>query len=156
MQQPITKMELGLGPTTVTTIIAGIAKAVKELGLWVQGEWNDELLGKLTNDHSTGEQINLLEQATGKKFPHLRTLLQEVVDAWRSFQRQWPSEVTYRPYKEKVEEFGRALIEEWNKYKEGEVGEIPIWNWIKANLPLIGLGAGFATLITVILFLKKK
>ena len=134
---------------------------LKSLGWFTQAEWVPELLGDLTNDHSSGKIINALESETGQTFPQLRTMLQEVVDAWRTFQRAWPwqKQATAGAYVEKVNAFSTTLQEEIRKYAEEhgiDVGGVGIWGWIKANWPLVAIGAGFATAIGAILALKDK
>jgi len=76
-----------------------------------KGEWCSDLCGELTNDHSSGEVINALESETGQTFPQLRTMLQEVVDAWRAFQRAWPwgKDSAKANYEAKAQEFASAL-----------------------------------------------
>jgi hypothetical protein len=76
-----------------------------------KGEWCYDLCGDLTDDHSSGELINDLEAETGQKFPALRTKLQEVVDAWRTFQRAmpWNKGSTKATYEAKAQEYATAL-----------------------------------------------
>ena len=91
---------LAIGATAVT----GWLEAGK-------GEWCYDLCGDLTDDHSSGEVINDLEAETGQTFPQLRTKLQEVVDAWRAFQRAWPwgKGAAKATYEAKAQEFANAL-----------------------------------------------
>ena len=142
-----------MDPVTIVKIAVGIISLIKSFGWWVQRDWYPELCGNLTDDSSTGEMINNLEALTGKNLSYLRTLLQEVVDTWRSFQRQWPSLETARPYDEKVVEFATAIKQETEAWAEeqgislGGIGE-----WLKANaayLVMAGLGVSLIAILAV-------
>ncbi len=145
----------------ITAVLGPILAIAKGLGWFTQAEWAGELTGNLTNDHSTGKIINALESETGQTFSQLRTMLQEVVDAWRAFQRAWPwqKQATAGAYIEKVNAFSTTLQEEILKYAEEhgiDVGLGGVWGWVKANWPLVAVGAGFTTAIVAILVLKDK
>ncbi len=140
--------------------ITGALALLKSLGWFTQAEWVPELCGDLTNNHSSGKIINALESETGQTFPQLRTMLQEVVDAWRAFQRAWPwqKQATAGAYVEKVNAFGTKLQEEILKYAKEHGIDVAggIWGWVKDNWPLVAIGAGFATAIGAILILKDR
>jgi len=142
-----------LEPITIIKIAAGIISLIKSFGWWVQRDWYPELCGNLTDDSSTGEMINNLEALTGKNLSYLRTLLQEVVDTWRSFQRQWPSLETARPYDEKVVEFATAVKQETEAWaKEHGIDLGGIGEWLKANaayLVMAGLGVSLIAILAV-------
>lgn len=142
-----------MDPATIVKIAVGIISLIKSLGWWTHRDWYPELCGNLTDDSSTGEVINNLEALTGKNLSYLRTLLQEVVDAWRSFQRQWPSEETAKPYDEKVLEFASAVKEEteaWAKEQGIDLGGVG--DWLKTNAPYLvmaGLGVSLIAILAV-------
>ena len=146
-----------MDPVTIVKTAIAVIALIKSLGWWVHRDWYPELCGNLTDDSSTGEVINDLEALTGKNLSYLRTLLQEVVDAWRSFQRQWPSEETARPYDEKVLEFATAVKEETEAWAEeqgidlGGIGE-----WLKANAPYLVMAGLGVSLITILAVKYKK
>ena len=145
-----------MDPATIVKIAVGIISLIKSLGWWVHRDWYPELCGNLTDDSSTGEVINDLEALTGKNLSYLRTLLQEVVDTWRSFQRQWPSLETARPYDEKVLEFASAVKEETEAWAEEQGIDLGgIGDWLKANAPYLVM-AGLGVSLIAILAVKYK
>ncbi|KKM05562.1 hypothetical protein LCGC14_1752790 [marine sediment metagenome] len=137
---------LAIGATAVTGWFAAGA-----------GEWVSELCGDLTDDHSSGEVINTLEAETGQTFPQLRTKLQEVVDAWRAFQRAWPwgKDSAKAAYEAKAQEFASAL--EAQTMATSPVGPLGgVLDQLKAMSPMVWVFMIALLVMTVTLVAFRK
>lgn len=159
MSTKIRKTELG-SPELLGVII-GIGKS---LGWWEERVWHPEIAGRLVDNRAEGGILDALEKETSETFPHLRSLRQEVVNAWWEFDGHrwefWRRKALAQAYDGKLREFANAVTkaaQEWAEKRKIPIAGLPvIWDWIKGNLPLVGLGAGFVSLITVILLVRRK
>ena len=152
-------------------VIIGGVLAIAEAGGWFsKAEWTEEIAGKLTNDHATGGIVGELEAQTGKFYPYLQSLRQQVVDAWRTFQRAapWNKAKTAEEYQSKVRELSNAVKQEAEAYQEETAfvptlakiptalaGAITSLEWWKKYLPWMGV-AGLVIFVVIILAKKKE
>lgn len=153
----------------IGVIIGGILTLAEAGGWFSQAEWSEEITGKLTNDHATGGIVGELEAQTGKSYPYLQSLRQEVVDAWRNFQRAspWNKAQTAEEYQSKVRELSNAVKQEAEAYQEETallptLGKVPTAlaqaavsvEWWKKYLPWMGVGT--LVVILVIMVLRRE
>lgn len=148
----------------VLPIILAITSIASAGGWFTQSSWAEEIAGKLTDDHATGGIIDELEAQTGKSYPDLQRMRQQVVNAWRTFQRAapWNKASTVEAYQTRVQELSRAVQSEAEAYQReisplgtiaragtalGEAIASPEW-W-KRYLPWIGVGGLVIILITI-------
>lgn len=151
-------------------VIIGGVLAIAEAGGWFsKAEWAEEIAGKLTNDHATGGIVGELESQTGQSYPYLQSLRQQVVDAWRNFQRAapWNKASTAGEYQSKVRELSNAIKQEAEAYQE-ETALVPTLakiptalatavvsiEWWKKYLPWMGVGT--LTFVLIITLITKK
>lgn len=146
---------IAIDPATIVTVIIGIIKIATGLGWWTRRDWRDELCGHLTDDASTGEMINQLEELSGRTYPYLRDMLQEVVDAWRSFQRGWPTEERAYPYDTKLRKFADAVVKEAEAIAEDQGIAYELLPWYLKYLPY-GLMAGLGVGLIIVLARRKR
>ena len=155
---------------TIGVIIGGVL-AIAEAGGWFsKAEWAEEIAGKLTNDHATGGIVGELETQTGKSYPYLQSLRQQVVDAWRNFQRAapWNKASTAGDYQAKVRELSNEVKQEVEVYQEETalvptLGKIPTVlaqavvspEWWKKYFPWIEVGI-LGVFLIIVLAKKKK
>ncbi len=151
-------------------VIIGGLLTLAEMGGWFsKAEWSEEIVGKLTNDHASGGIVGELEGQTGKSYPYLQSLRQQVVDAWRNFQRAapWNKAQTAEEYQSKVRELSNAVKQEAEAYQEGTallptLANIPTAlakavvsvEWWKKYLPWMGVGT--VGIIFIIILARRK
>lgn len=149
-----------LGQAGIVGILTTIVEIAKSLGWFTQRDWHPEICGNIIDNTAEGGILNALEEQTGEAYPELRVLLQDVVDSFRTFQwaAPWNKKSTAENYDAKLREFANAIKEKAEKWaEEHKVAlRVTIWDWVKANFAYIGMGAGFATLIAVILLARKR
>ena len=153
----------------IGVIIGGVLTIAEAGGWFSKAEWAEEIAGKLTNDHATGGIIDELEAQTGQSYPYLQSLRQQVVDAWRNFQRAapWNKASTAGDYQAKVRDFSNAVMQEAEAYQEETAllptlakiptalaGAITSPEWWKKYAPWMGLGT-LGVLLVIILTRKK-
>ncbi len=153
----------------IGVIIGGVLTIAEAGGWFSKAEWAEEIAGKLTNDHATGGIVGELETQTGKSYPYLQSLRQQVVDSWRNFQRAapWNKASTAGDYQSKVRELSNAVKQEAEAYQEEAtllptLGKIPTAlaqavvspEWWKKYFPWMGLGT-LGVLLVILLVTKK-
>lgn len=147
---------------TIVTIGTTIATIASEGGWFTKAEWSEEIAGRLTDDHATGGIVGELESQTGQSYPYLQSLRQQVVDAWRSFQRAapWNKAKTAEEYQAKVRDFSNAVKQQVEAYQKGTallpaLGKAVVSaEWWKKYLPWMGLGT-LGIVLVIILATKK-
>lgn len=159
-------MKVKTGAIPLVPIISGILTLAETGGWFSQAELSEEIVGKLTNDHATGGIVGELEAQTGQSYPYLQSLRQEVVDAWRNFQRAapWNKASTAEEYSAKVRELSNAVKQEAEAYQKEAtlvptLGKIPTAlatavvsvEWWKKYLPWMGVGTLAVVLMIVAL-----
>lgn len=152
----------------IGVIIGGLLTIAEAGGWFTQTEWSEEIAGRLTDDTATGGIVDELEAQTGKSYSYLQSLRQQVVDAWRNFQKAapWNKAQTAEGYMAKVRELSGAVKKQAEAYQEEitllptlgkvttAVGEAIVSpEWWKKYLPWIGIGG--LTLFLIILLTRK-
>ncbi len=152
-------MKNQLGSYNVLSSNPGFIEWITEIVIWLgsfsgwftQAEWCEELVGTLTDDHASGGPLDQFEMDVGQSFPDLQAMRQEVVDAWRTFQRAWPWDkaATAKAYGNKAAEFATALQATMAEYAGIEIGGIGEWlkKWwpylLASGIVVTGVGVAY-------------
>lgn len=158
-------LETYLGGVPILPILTAIIPIVAAGGWFAKAEWAEEIAGRLTDDHATGGIVDELEAQTGKSYPDLQRKRQQVVNAWRTFQRAapWNKASTVGAYQARVRELSQAIQAEAEAYQReaSPLGELATLGqaiispeWWRIYLPYL-LIAGLGTAIISILIKKR-
>lgn len=154
---------------SIGVIIGGILTIAEAGGWFSQAEWSEEIAGRLTDDHATGGIVDELQAQTKKSYPYLQSLRQQVVDAWRNFQRAapWNKAQTAEEYQSKVREFSNAVKQQAESYQKETtllptLAKIPTAlaeavvspEWWKKYLPWVGVGT--VGIILIIILARRR
>ncbi len=139
---------LALGATAVT----GWFEAGK-------GEWCGDLIGDLTDDSATGGPLGDLQASTGQSYPDLEAKRQEVVDAWRTFQRAlpWNKSSTKATYEKKAQEYASALEAAVMAVSPAGIAGIGgFFEQLKGLSPIVWIAMAALLIMTVTLVALRK
>ena len=120
------------------------------------GQWYSEV-GSLLNDSADGGVLENLKRETGRSYPYLEALRQDVVDKWRAYQRAmpWNKSSTLGTYQDAVNTFGIAVEAEDKAAVDFLSGGLAgITEIVKKPFVLIGIIA-LIVVVMVLLIVRK-